>query len=158
MEITGPADRKMIINALNAPVHTFMADFEDSCSPTWDNLLSGQVNLVDAVRRRIAYTDPVSGKSYRLNERTATLIVRPRGWHLPEKHVRVDGQPVSGALFDFATLPRQQPRSAGARRHRPLFLSAQAGEPPGSAPVERRLRRGRAGQLGMRAAPSRPRS
>jgi malate synthase len=102
VEITGPVDRKMIINALNAPVRTFMADFEDSCSPTWENLIHGQINLSDAVRRRITFTDPISGKSYRLNERTATLIVRPRGWHLPEKHVQVDGQVVSGALFDFA--------------------------------------------------------
>jgi malate synthase len=101
VEITGPVERKMIINALNAPVRTFMADFEDSCSPTWDNLVRGQLNLADAVRRRISYADP-AGKLYRLNERTATLIVRPRGWHLPEKHVRVAGEPVSGALFDFA--------------------------------------------------------
>jgi malate synthase len=101
VEITGPPDRKMIINALNAPVRTFMADFEDSCSPTWDNLVRGQVNLADAVRRQISYSDPL-GKLYRLNPRTATLIVRPRGWHLPEKHVLIDGQPVSGALFDFA--------------------------------------------------------
>ncbi len=101
VEITGPVERKMIINALNAPVRTFMADFEDSCSPTWNNLLNGQVNLADAVRRQISYTDP-AGKLYRLNPHTATLIVRPRGWHLPEKHVRLDGEPVSGALFDFA--------------------------------------------------------
>jgi malate synthase len=101
VEITGPTDRKLVINALNAAANTFMADFEDSCSPTWDNLLRGQVNLADAVHRRIAFTD-ARGRSYSLNERTATLIVRPRGWHLPEKHVRVDGQPVSGALFDFA--------------------------------------------------------
>src|ERR1039457_3404462 len=101
VEITGPVDRKMVINALNAPVRTFMADFEDSCSPTWDNLLRGQVNLADAIRRRISYTDS-AGKLYRLNPRTATLIVRPRGWHLPEKHVRIGGEPVSGALFDFA--------------------------------------------------------
>ena len=102
VEITGPPERKMIINALNAPVRTFMADFEDSCSPSWENLIQGQINLGDAIRRRIDYTDPASGRIYRLNERTATLIVRPRGWHLPEKHVQVDGQAVSGALFDFA--------------------------------------------------------
>jgi len=101
VEITGPVDRKMVINALNAPVQTFMADFEDACSPTWDNLLHGQVNLADAIRRRISYTD-AAGKLYRLNPRTATLIVRPRGWHLPEKHVRIDGEAVSGALFDFS--------------------------------------------------------
>ena len=102
VEITGPPDRKMIINALNAPVRTFMADFEDACAPTWENLIHGQINLNDAIARRIDYTDPVSGKNYRLNDSTATLIVRPRGWHLPEKHVQVDGQVVSGALFDFA--------------------------------------------------------
>ena len=102
VEITGPPDRKMIINALNAPVRTFMADFEDACAPTWENLIHGQINLSDAIARRIDYTDPVSGKNYRLNDHTATLIVRPRGWHLPEKHVQVDGQVVSGALFDFA--------------------------------------------------------
>jgi malate synthase len=102
VEITGPVDRKMIINALNAPVQTFMADFEDACSPTWENIVRGQVNLADAVRRRISFDDPATGKIYRLAERTATLIVRPRGWHLPEKHVRINGEVVAGALFDFA--------------------------------------------------------
>ena len=102
LEITGPVDRKMIINALNAPVQCFMADFEDSNSPTWANIVNGQINLRDAVARTINFTDPESGKQYRLGERPATLIVRPRGWHLPEKHVRVDGAAVSGALFDFA--------------------------------------------------------
>ncbi|MGA7541106.1 MAG: malate synthase A, partial [Steroidobacteraceae bacterium] len=102
VEITGPVDRKMIINALNAPVRCFMADFEDSCSPTWENIVRGQVNLADAIRRTISYTDAATGKIYRLSDRTATLIVRPRGWHLPEKHVLVNGEPVSGALFDFA--------------------------------------------------------
>ncbi len=102
VEITGPVDRKMIINALNAPVRCFMADFEDSCSPTWENIVRGQVNLADAIRRTINYADPATGKIYRLAERTATLIVRPRGWHLTEKHVLINGEPVSGALFDFA--------------------------------------------------------
>jgi malate synthase len=102
VEITGPVDRKMIINALNAPVNAFMADFEDSTSPTWANIVSGQVNLYDAVRRKIAYTDAATGRTYRLNERTAALLVRPRGWHLPEKHVRIDGETVSASLFDFA--------------------------------------------------------
>jgi malate synthase len=101
VEITGPVDRKMIINALNAPVRAFMADFEDSCSPTWDNVIRGQVNLGDAVRRTISFDDPATGKVYRLREQLATLIVRPRGWHLPEKHVRINGEVVSGALFDF---------------------------------------------------------
>ena len=102
VEITGPVERKMIINALNAPVCCFMADFEDSCTPSWANMVQGQVNLCDAVRRTISYADPVSGRLYRLGERTATLIVRPRGWHLPEKHVRISGEPVSASLFDFA--------------------------------------------------------
>jgi malate synthase len=102
VEITGPVERKMIINALNAPVRCFMADFEDSCAPTWENIVRGQVNLADAIRRTISYTDPASGKVYRLGERTATLIVRPRGWHLNEKHVLVNGEAVSGSLFDFA--------------------------------------------------------
>jgi malate synthase len=102
VEITGPVERKMIINALNAPVRCFMADFEDSCSPTWDNIVRGQLNLLDAIRGTISYADPGTGKIYRLGAHTATLIVRPRGWHLPEKHVRVNGEPVSGALFDFA--------------------------------------------------------
>ncbi len=102
VEITGPVDRKMIINALNAPVQAFMADFEDSSSPTWENMVSGQINLRDAINRDIGYLDAASGKSYRLGERIATLIVRPRGWHLPEKHLHIDGEPVSASLFDFA--------------------------------------------------------
>ncbi|MCB1626093.1 MAG: malate synthase A [Xanthomonadales bacterium] len=101
VEITGPVDRKMVINALNSGARMFMADFEDSSAPTWDNLLQGQRNLHDAVRRQIDYTSP-EGKAYQLAEQTATLLVRPRGWHLPEAHVLVDGQPVSGSLFDFA--------------------------------------------------------
>jgi malate synthase len=102
VEITGPVDRKMVINALNAPVRCFMADFEDSCAPTWENIIRGQVNLADAVRRTISFEDRATGRIYRLAEHTATLIVRPRGWHLPEKHVRINGEPVSGALFDVA--------------------------------------------------------
>jgi malate synthase len=102
VEITGPVERKMIINALNAPVKAFMADFEDSLAPTWANVISGQVNLADAIRRVISFEDPVTGKVYRLSEHTATLIVRPRGWHLPEKHVRINGEAVSASLFDFA--------------------------------------------------------
>ncbi len=102
VEITGPTDRKMIINALNSGSSVFMADFEDSNSPTWENLVRGQANLIDAVEGTIAHVAPETGKTYRLNERVATLMVRPRGWHLPEKHVLVDGRPVPGALFDFA--------------------------------------------------------
>lgn len=100
VEITGPADRKMVINALNSGARVFMADFEDALSPGWDNLIQGQINLRDAIRRTIDFTSP-EGKAYRLNEQVATLIVRPRGWHLVEKHVTIDGQPVSGSLFDF---------------------------------------------------------
>jgi malate synthase len=100
VEITGPVDRKMIINALNCGAEVFMADFEDSNSPTWTNNLDGHVNLRDAINRTITFTNP-EGKSYKLNEKTATLLVRPRGWHLDEKHFLVDGKPISGALFDF---------------------------------------------------------
>jgi malate synthase len=101
VEITGPVERKMMINALNSRARAFMADCEDSCAPTWGNMVRGQQNLKDAVDRTINFSDPSNGKQYRLNERTATLIVRPRGWHLPEKHVRVDGEITSGSLFDF---------------------------------------------------------
>ncbi|MDP6338721.1 MAG: malate synthase A [Candidatus Marinimicrobia bacterium] len=101
VEITGPVDRKMIINALNSPVKVFMADFEDSSSPTWDNIIEGQVNLRDAVRRKITFTNPENGKYYKLNDQTATLMVRPRGWHLEEKNVELDGKPISASLFDF---------------------------------------------------------
>ncbi len=100
VEITGPADRKMMINALNSGADVFMADFEDSLSPTWENVLQGQVNLRDAVRRVIDFKN-ADGKVYALNEKTATLLVRPRGWHLDEPRLLVDGQPVSASLFDF---------------------------------------------------------
>ena len=100
VEITGPTDRKMVINALNCGAKVFMADFEDSNTPTFDNLVSGQRNLRDAWLRQIDFTSP-QGKSYALAEQVATLVVRNRGWHLPERHVLVDGEPVSGSLFDF---------------------------------------------------------
>src|SRR3954468_4176752 len=99
-EITGPVDRKMVINALNSGAKVFMADFEDATSPTWKNLIEGQANLRDAVRRTISFSNP-DGKQYQLNEKTATLMVRPRGWHLSEKHALLDGKPVSASLFDF---------------------------------------------------------
>ncbi len=101
VEITGPVERKMVINALNSGAKVFMADFEDSTTPTWENLLEGQINLRDAVRRTITFEDPKTGKSYKLNEKTAVLFVRARGWHLPEQHAFVDGEPMSGSLFDF---------------------------------------------------------
>ena len=100
VEITGPVDRKMVINALNSGASTFMADFEDSHSPTWSGTLQGQINLMDTVDGTIAFTSP-QGKSYRLNESRAVLIVRPRGWHLEEKHLRIDDQPISAGIFDF---------------------------------------------------------
>src|SRR5437868_4338930 len=100
VEITGPTDRKMLINALNSGARVFMADFEDANSPTWSNLVEGQVNLIDAIERRIDFKSP-EGKAYSLNDKVATLLVRPRGWHLEETHVEVDGKPVSGSLFDF---------------------------------------------------------
>jgi malate synthase len=102
VEITGPTDRKMVINALNSGATVFMADFEDANTPAWENLIEGQQNLIDAVRRTITFDDPETGRHYSLNSRTAVLLVRPRGWHLPEKHILVDGEPMSGALFDFA--------------------------------------------------------
>jgi Malate synthase len=101
VEITGPVDRKMIINALNSGANVFMADFEDSNSPTWDNVVEGQLSLSDAVDGSIRYVPPGSGNVYTLGSRRATLMVRPRGWHLPEKHVRLDGRPVPASLFDF---------------------------------------------------------
>jgi malate synthase len=100
VEITGPVDRKMVINALNSGASVFMADFEDSNSPTWENNLTGQVNMRDAVRGDITFTSP-EGKAYKLNTSPAVLMVRPRGWHLTERHFQVDGQPISGGLFDF---------------------------------------------------------
>ncbi|MGQ0722013.1 MAG: malate synthase A [Candidatus Eiseniibacteriota bacterium] len=102
VEITGPVDRKMIINALNSGANVFMADFEDSNSPVWANVVEGQIHLRDAVRGDIEYVHRETGKVYRLNAKTATLVVRPRGWHLDEKHVLIDGEPVSASLFDFA--------------------------------------------------------
>jgi malate synthase len=100
VEITGPVERKMVINALNSGAKCFMADFEDSASPTWDLMMTGQINLADAVRRKIAYTSP-EGKEYKLNAEIATLIVRPRGWHLLEKHILIDGKPAPGGIVDF---------------------------------------------------------
>jgi malate synthase len=100
VEITGPTNRRMVINALNCGARVFMADFEDANTPTWLNLLEGQLNLIDAIERTISFDSP-DGRSYRLNEQVATLLVRPRGWHLTEKHLVVDGEPISGSLFDF---------------------------------------------------------
>lgn len=99
-EITGPVDRRMVINALNSGANVFMADFEDASSPTWSNMIEGQINLYDAIRRQIDFTSE-NGKVYQLNDKVATLVVRPRGWHLHEKHLLIDNQPISASLFDF---------------------------------------------------------
>jgi malate synthase len=119
-EITGPVDRKMVINALNAGAQVFMADFEDSTAPTWRNLIEGQVNLRDAVRRKISFASP-EGKQYQLNEKTAVLFVRPRGWHLPEKHVLIQGQPMSASLFDFGLYLFHNAAELKARGTGPYF-------------------------------------
>jgi len=119
VEITGPTDRKMVINALNCGASTFMADFEDANCPTWENMMDGQVNIADAVRRTITFEQ--NGKPYRLNESTAVLLPRPRGWHLDEKHVLLDGKPVSGGLFDFALLLFHNAKELLARGSGPYY-------------------------------------
>jgi malate synthase len=119
VEITGPVERKMIINALNSGADSYMTDFEDSNTPNWDNQLTGHINLKEAVRGTIALEQ--NGKSYKLNDKTATLIVRPRGWHLDEKHVAVDGQRVSGGIFDFALFLFHNAKEQLARGAGPYF-------------------------------------
>lgn len=120
VEITGPVDRKMIINALNSGASVFMADFEDSHTPTWSNNIQGQINLYDTVRRTVSFVSP-EGKKYALKEKTATLMVRPRGWHLPERHLRVDGRVVSGSLFDFGLFFFHNAQELLARGTGPYF-------------------------------------
>jgi malate synthase len=120
VEITGPVERKMIINALNSGANVFMADFEDANSPTWENVVRGQLNLMDAVRRTICF-DAGNGKHYALNEKTAVLFVRPRGWHLPERHLEVDGKPVPGAFFDFGLFFFHNAQEQLARGTGPYF-------------------------------------
>src|SRR5689334_6757796 len=119
VEITGPTDRKMVINALNSGASTFMADFEDANCPSWHNMVDGQLNLRDAVRRTIRFEQ--GAKHYQLNDKTAVLIVRPRGWHLDEKHVSVDGAPISGAIFDFALYFFHNAKELIARGAGPYF-------------------------------------
>ena len=121
VEITGPVDRKMIINALNSGAKVFMADFEDSSTPLWRNLIEGQINLRDAIRRTITYADPTSGKQYKLNDRVAVLFIRPRGWHLEERHVIVDGEPMSGSMFDFGLYFYHNAKELLARGSGPYF-------------------------------------
>ena len=120
VEITGPVERKMIINALNSGASVFMADFEDSNSPTWENNISGQINLRDAIRGDIGFTSP-EGKNYALNPKTAVLIVRPRGWHLTERHLLVDGQPISGSLMDFGLYFFHNAKTLMAKGSGPYF-------------------------------------
>ncbi|TFW31578.1 malate synthase A [Massilia horti] len=119
VEITGPVERKMVINALNSGADSYMTDFEDSNSPNWDNQITGQINLRDAVRRTISLEQ--GGKQYKLNDKTATLVVRPRGWHLDEKHVLVDGKRVSGGIFDFALFMYHNAKEQLARGAGPYF-------------------------------------
>ncbi|MBK8022036.1 MAG: malate synthase A [Chloroflexi bacterium] len=120
VEITGPTERKMLINALNSGARVFMADLEDANSPTWDNMIQGQINLRDAIRRTITYTRE-DGKQYRLNEKVAVLMVRPRGWHLDEKHFLVDGKPIPGGLFDFGVYFYHNARALMNRGSGPYF-------------------------------------
>ena len=120
VEITGPTDRKMVINALNSGAKIFMADFEDANSPTWANMVEGQINVRDAIRRTITFTNP-DGKEYRLSQKTAVLLVRPRGWHLVEKNLLVDGQPVAGGLFDFGLYFFHNAKELIARGSGPYF-------------------------------------
>jgi malate synthase len=122
VEITGPVDAKMIINALNSGANMFMADFEDSNAPTWSNQIGGQLHLYQAVRRELTFEDPARNKSYRLgDEGLATLLVRPRGWHLPEKHIELDGEPVSGSLVDFGLYFFHNAKELLARGSGPYF-------------------------------------
>jgi len=120
VEITGPTDRKMVINALNSGARCFMADFEDANAPTWSNMVEGQVNVADAIRGTIEMTGP-DGREYRLAGETATLLIRPRGWHLPERHVLVDGRPMSASLFDFGLAFLHNGREQLERGTRPYF-------------------------------------
>ncbi len=121
VEITGPVERKMVINALNSGAKVFMADFEDSTTPLWANLLDGQANLRDAVRRTITFQDAKTGKAYKLIDNPAVLFVRPRGWHLPEQHMLVDGEAISGSLFDFGLYLFHNAAELRARGSGPYF-------------------------------------
>ena len=121
VEITGPVDRKMIINALNSGANVFMADFEDSNAPTWSNVMNGQINLRDAILRTIDFTHPTTGKRYALGEQIATLMVRPRGWHLPERHILLGGAPVSASLVDFGLFFFHNARQLIANGSGPYF-------------------------------------
>ncbi len=155
VEITGPTDRKMVVNALNSGARMFMADFEDANSPTWSNMVGGQANLVDAIDRTIELETPE--KTYRLNDEVATLLVRPRGWHLPERHFLVDGDADLGEPVRLRPLPLPQRRPPARARQRAVPVPAEAREPRGGPPLERRLRPRRGGARPGRAGRSRRR-
>jgi malate synthase len=121
VEITGPVDRKMIINALNSGANVFMADFEDSLAPTWANVVEGQIHLRDAVRGTIGFDDPETGKRYRVGDNPAVLVVRPRGWHLVEEHLAIDGAPAAGALVDFGLYFFHNAKALAAKGSGPYF-------------------------------------
>ena len=121
VEITGPTNAKMLINALNSGAQVFMADFEDATSPTWDELIQGQVNLRNRWLGRLGFTDPASGKAYAIGDTPAVLMVRPRGWHLDERHLVIDGQPIAGALFDFGLYAWHNARAAIAAGSGPYY-------------------------------------
>ncbi|WP_224484348.1 malate synthase A [Robertkochia aurantiaca] len=121
VEITGPTDRKMMINALNSGASCYMADLEDSTAPSWENIVSGQRNLIDAVKREISFENPDNGKKYRLNDNTATLIVRPRGWHLNERHIFIDGEMASASLTDFGLYVFHNAKELVKRETGPYF-------------------------------------
>jgi malate synthase len=121
VEITGPVDRKMIINALNCGAKVFMADFEDASSPTWANVIEGQINLKDRWANRIDFTDATTGKAYKLSDKPAVLVIRPRGWHLPERHIEIDGEIASGSLVDFGLYMFHNAKAAIAAGSGPYF-------------------------------------
>src|SRR6185437_1102745 len=121
VEITGPVDRKMVINALNSGAKVFMADFEDSTTPLWHNLIEGQINLRDAIRRTITFSDPKTGKDYKLVDNPAVLFARVRGWHMDEAHVRIDGELMAGGIFDFALYTFHSAKELLARGSGPYF-------------------------------------
>lgn len=121
VEITGPVDRKMIVNALNSGAKVFMADFEDASSPVWANMIEGQINLRDRWANKIDFTDPTNGKDYKLKDKPAVLIIRPRGWHLPERHIEIDGEEASGSLMDFGLYVFHNAKAALAAGSGPYF-------------------------------------
>jgi malate synthase len=120
VELTGPTEKKMLVNALNSGARVYLTDFEDANSPTWSNMVDGQANVTDAIERRIDFTSP-EGKEYKLGERVATLVVRPRGWHLDERHLQVDGVPVAGAFMDFGLYFFHNAKSLLAKGSGPYF-------------------------------------